>query len=707
MIRRYLPNETNFNHNKYILHPLSSEVYEEANGMFELKMELQKKEAITSGDIISAPTPRGDQLFRVYRITKSLQGKKIYARHIFYDLANAFLIDTRPTNATVQDALQSIFTSIPLSGWTYLSDIVDRKTAYYIRKNPVEAIIGAENSILNHWGGNLVRNNKEVKILAEGIDRGFEIRLGKNLLGIEDDSDESAIVTRLYPTVVIDQVVHALPEQFVDSPLITNYPNIVTKEVRVNLSEEDLLLPIEDIYEIMREFCENLYAIDAVDKPQVNYTVDFVQLKKIARLNQEINYTYEGLQQLTYETIETLTYDQLQGTQVINQFIDLLEQLDLYDLVKIRVKELDIDLQARVVSYKYDCLSGNFKSIELGGFKQAVYYQTQNLIQKIANDLQVSKGDISKIWDTAVNIVTGNKGGYKVDRLNSNNQPYETLYMDTPDINTAQSILRINNAGIAGTDSGINGPYELAMTTSGWIRGERIAAYSLSVISANLGTVTTGKIQSESGKLQINLDDDIFEITSNTDDKVTFAAEGLEFSSLVKPHKTKIDEGYIRIENTNTGQGRTLSNKLGFPVDRTVIGKWTVSKPTSLPPTEYTLVNPVFNGSSHLNLEPYSEFIANVQINLPEINPNSTAKVEVYEAGLDLSYFIDGGELYEFSIEFPTTWELRGNIVGFYYKKSLSGFSGVELRVRNLKTASTIGPTTVVAKLRITHLEQG
>lgn len=706
MIRRYDPNETDFNHNKHILRPLKAEVFEEANGMFELQMDLKKEDRASNGDIISAPTPRGEQLFRVYRITKTLYGKKIHARHIFYDLANTFLIDTRPTNATVQDALQSIFTSIDQSEWTYFSDIIDRRTAYYIRKNPVESIIGADNSILNTWGGNLIRDKKEIKILAEGIDRGFEIRLGKNLIGIEDDSDHSAIVTRLYPTVVIDQVVHALPEQYVDSPLIGNYPNIITKEVRINLSEEQQKYFMSDIYDLMRDYCQNLYTYDGVDKPQVNYKIDFVQLKKIARMAQEINYTYEGLEQLTYETIETLTYEQLQGTQLINQFIDLLETLDLYDLVKIRVKELDIDLKSRVVSYKYDCLSGNYISIELGSFKQSAYYQTQNLIQKIANDLQVSKGDISKIWDTAVNIVTGNKGGYKVDRLNSNNQPYETLYMDTPDINTAQSILRINNAGIAGTDSGINGPYELAMTTSGWIRGERIAAYSLSVISANLGTVTTGKIQSESGKLQINLDDDIFEITSNTNDKVTFGAEGLEFSSLVKPHKTKINEGYIRIENTNSGEGRTLSNKLGFPVNRYVKGKWDVVKPMA-PTTEYTLVNPDFDGSSFLNTEPYNEFVSYIQVSIPEIQPSSTAQVAVYEAGIELSEFVDGGELYEFSVEFPTTWELRGNLVGFYYKDSISGFSGVELRVRNLKTLSPIGPTTVIAKLRIANLGPG
>jgi len=518
VIRRYEPNETILTHNKFVLHPLSALVREEANGMFELEMELPKNTIINKRDLVVAPSPRGEQPFRVYRITKSLQGKKVFARHIFYDLANAFLINNRPTNATVQDALQSIFLAVGSQGFTYLSDVVDRKTAYYERKNPVEAIIGADNSILKLWGGNLVRDKKEIKIQASGIDRGFEIRLGKNLVGIEDDSDDISVITRLYPTVVIDQVVKALPENYIDSPLIGAYPQPIVKEVRIDLSKEEEVLPITEIYVLMRAYCQNLYSVDNIDKPIANYKVDFVQLAKIARIDQELKYSYEGLEQLTYNTIETLTYAQLEGTEIINQFIDLFEQIDLYDLVKIRVKELDIDLKARVISYKYDCLKARFASIELGGFKPSAQYQTANVIQRLANELEVSKSELAKIWDIAVNVITGNKGGYKITLKNADNEPYEDLYMDTPDIATAQKILRINNSGIAGTTGGINGPYDVAITTDGWVLAERILAYTLSAISADLGTVTTGKLRSTDGTIEIDLSNRTFRIGGGATD---------------------------------------------------------------------------------------------------------------------------------------------------------------------------------------------
>lgn len=506
MIKRFLPTETIYNHNKYILKPLRAEVVEEANGMFELEIELPKGTQVSRRDIITAPTPRGVQPFRVYRITKTLQGIRAYARHIFYDLANALLLDVRPTNTNVNGALQSIFNAVGWSGWSYLSDITDLRTAYYIRKNPVEAIIGAENSILNVWGGNLVRNGKEVRINASGIDRGYEIRLGKNLIGIEDDSDDSNVVTRLYPTFERNQVIYGIPEGYVDSPLVGNYPTPIAKEIRVALTDEQKELPDADIYDILRDFCDNLYSVDNVDKPVVNYKIDFVQLAKVARMAQERKYTYAGLEQLTYQTLSTLTYGELQSVNVIEQFTDLLEKVDLYDLVKIKVKELDIDLQARVISYRYDCLGERYAKLELGGFKPSNQYQTSNIVQQIKNEREKASDEFRELYDLAINQVTGNNGGYQITRRNANNEPYETLWMDTPDIQTAQKVLRINQNGIAGSENGFNGPYNVAITTDGYVVAERILANQLSAISANLGTVTTGKLISTDGTVSVDLD---------------------------------------------------------------------------------------------------------------------------------------------------------------------------------------------------------
>ena len=438
MIRKYDRTETVFNHNKNVLFPLASKVAEEANGLFEFEGNFPRTAHINKGDVISAPTPRGEQPFRVYRVAKTLLGKKVYARHRFYDLAKNFLIDVRPTLLTCNAALQYILAHAEsTTSFTGTSDVIGSNTAYYVRMNPVQAIIGAENSLLNIWGGNLVRNNNQIAIKANGNDRGYEIRLGKNLMGVEDDSDESGIVTRLYPTVVIDQVVQALPEKYVDSPLINSYESSIIKEVVVELTEEQQALTLAEIYVIMRTYCNNLYSVDNVDKPVPNYTVNFIELSKTEQ--------YKNLQ--------------------------ILEQLDLYDLVNINVAELEISLKAKVIKYEYDCLAEKYISIELGGFSPSAQYQTSNIIRKIQNDLLNQNGLIASAIDYATNLITGNKGGYIVFRRYPDGTPYELNFLDTDSIQTAVEVIRINKDGMGFSHTGYNGPFETAIVAGQLVTG--------------------------------------------------------------------------------------------------------------------------------------------------------------------------------------------------------------------------------------------
>lgn len=464
MIRRYERDETVFKHNKTVLHPFKGTVKEKANNYFELEIEVPMNENISNGDIIVTPTPRGEQPFRAYRHIKTLKGKKVFARHLSYDLLKNFLIDVRASNALVQDALQLILNNAESPHlFTGSSNMTNRETAYYIRKNPIEAIMGAENSILNRWGGCLIRDNYNLRIVQSGLDRNFEIRLGKNLIGIEDNSDESQVVTRLYPTIVTNQVVHALPEKFIDSPFLNAYEVPMISEVRIALEDGQEELPLEELYQIMRDYCNNLYLVDNIDKPISNFIVDFVQLKNTSALS--------------------------------DGFLNLMEQIDLYDYATVRVAAIDIDVKLQMIEYSYNILTKKYDNIELGQKPVSSSYQTANVIQHLSNELAKSNKGFSALWDLAINIVSGNKGGYQITRKNANNEPYETLWMDTKDINTASNVLRINKSGIAGSISGINGPYDVAITTDGWVVGKRILTESLAAITANLGTVTAGRIQ--------------------------------------------------------------------------------------------------------------------------------------------------------------------------------------------------------------------
>lgn len=467
MIRYFNRNETNFNHNETILNPISCFILEEANGMFELEAEFPKITIINDGDIIKAPTPKGEQLFRIYRVKKSLNSKKVNARHIFYDLSKNFLIDVNLDNVSGFTALQTVLdNSENEHNFIGTSEVLTQNSARYERINPIQAIIGEDNSILNLWGGNLIRDNFNINIKANGTDCGFEIRLGKNLIGIDADIDESSVKTRIYPTVILgdNDTVYSLPEKYIDSPYINNYgePIIYTEEIK--LTDEQKILPIEDIYNIMRDYCNDLFSTYNIDKPIINYKVDFVELSKTEQY----------------------------------KHLAMLEQLDLYDIVTVNVSHLDINVKARVIKYKYDCMKERYESIELGDFSSVSNYKTDNIVKQLQSGIKASQSAA----EYATNVITGNKGGYVVTRRYPDGKPYEFLVMDTEDINTAQNVFRLNNSGLGFSRTGYNGTYNTAMT----IDGHMVADYM------DTGTLTSILLKSDNyiistSGMQINLAD--------------------------------------------------------------------------------------------------------------------------------------------------------------------------------------------------------
>jgi len=473
MISFYESNETDFKHNGGVINnALSCKVIEEANGLYELELICPISDIaleLTDGKIVKAPTPRGDQLFRIYKPVKTLNAYKVYARHIFYDLLDNFIEDVRPTSINGQGAISDILnaTTDP-HNFTGYSDIENMNTAYTIRKNPVQALIGTEdNSFLNRWGGELLRDNFGIKILQNaGIDRGYEARLGKNIFGVEEELDTSGITTKLYPTVVLeDNQVYTLPEKYIESTLIGSYPHPITREVRIELTEEEKALPLVEIFEIMRSYCLDFYNVNNIDKPRANYKIDFIELSKTEH--------YKDLA--------------------------ILEQIDLYDTVTAVVDTLNINIKAKVIRTVYDGLKKRYEQIELGNFTNRLSNQKQQVTDMINKATEgISETTIGKKIRDYTDKITGNLGGYVITRVNADGEPYEILLMDTNDINTSKEVIRLNQEGIGLSTSGYNGPFDVAMTAKGIVA----SLITSGVIDANL--IRAGVI--EGGKVRFNLD---------------------------------------------------------------------------------------------------------------------------------------------------------------------------------------------------------
>ena len=200
MIHLYDKNETDFTHNGIcILKPLEAVVTEELNGDYSLKITMPRgNKEIEIEQIIKVPTQKSEQLFRVYNSDIDMLGNQVfYARHIFYDLLDYFIEDTRPSGSGAL-AISKILENTPFTG---TSDITEQGTAYYQMMNPVKAILGADNAFIEVWGGELERDNFNVRMRNHlGTDRGVSIRYRKNLTVLRLQTDLSGVYTKIMPT---------------------------------------------------------------------------------------------------------------------------------------------------------------------------------------------------------------------------------------------------------------------------------------------------------------------------------------------------------------------------------------------------------------------------------------------------------------------------------------------------------------------------
>lgn len=367
MIEVYVKGNEDYGSNgDMTLTPTTCEVELTVEGAAELTLEhpiddLGRWEYLVTDNVIAAPTPYSKkQLFRIYDYTKTETEVTAYARHVFYDSAGEMLVDVRPTDKTGQEALDII-----LSGTKYKAktNIKTRSTAYYIRKNIMEAIGGDdENSFINRWGGERMYDNFTVIINDRlGGDYGACAEFGRNMTGIEADISIDDVVTRIIPVSYNGHTLEG-EEPWIDSPLIGSYANpraAVIKFEDVKLLEdcqegEEGFSTLELLREELKRRCTKEYE-NGLDKPKVNYKVDLVEVA-----NTE---DYKDYKKLT--------------------------TIGIGDDVLTKDRKLKINVTARCIRLVYDCIEEENAEVELGNFIENYFDKTTSaadIIQKVTRE---------------------------------------------------------------------------------------------------------------------------------------------------------------------------------------------------------------------------------------------------------------------------------------------------------------------------------
>lgn len=365
MIQIYSPENTNFEQNgDMTLFPEVCDAEAELKGSWILNIthpldEDGRWKYIVEEAVISVPTFMGEkQLYRIDSVDKSDTEITAKAYPIFFDSADeVFLMDTRPTNKSGQDALNDMTAGTKYSA---VSDIATGNTAYFVRRNLLDAINGSdEPTFLGIWGGEPLYDNFKVIINERaGGDYGAQVRYGMNMEGVNHKVDMSSVVTRIIPVAYNGRL---FSQGFVDSPLIKKYAKVYTREIKF----EDVKL-LEDLKD--SEETEGI-------------TVCNTQEELDAALIQKCNEQFTAGIDLPVVTIE-VDMIALENTDEYKEFTDLVK-VGLGDIVGCYNSKLDITTQARAIKVVWDCITDSIKSVVLGDYEKNVLDAFGSTISRI------------------------------------------------------------------------------------------------------------------------------------------------------------------------------------------------------------------------------------------------------------------------------------------------------------------------------------
>lgn len=456
MIKVFGQTDRDFSSNgDIVLKPVRAIVHKEDNGSFYLDLvtDLSYIDYLLVGNIVVAPTPQGDQAFRVYNPTVTRKKISVKCRHVFYDSENYLIEDSYVSNKDCNDALDHLNNATePQSAFTTVSDVSTVASFRCVRKSLAEAV----ETVIERWGGHLVRDNFQIGIRANiGADNGVTVRYGKNLKDISCVYDWSNVVTKLMP-VGKDGIL--LPEKYVTSA--NQYEIPYTKTVSFDQNEIE-----EDSYSTNAAYLEALVA-DLRQKAQ-----NFVEAHSVP----EVNYTLDA-------NLEKIT--------------------DIGDTVEVIDSRLGLNLETHVISYDYDCVLGKYKTIQFGNFRQTLENfsstmtaASEKIATEKAEETRVVLG--AELTEATARIWSALSDSYVIydgDKI---------LVVDALPKENATNVIMINSGGIAFSQTGINGVFNSAWTIDGTLNMQNINVINLTADLIKGGTLKLGSKLNESGTLEL------------------------------------------------------------------------------------------------------------------------------------------------------------------------------------------------------------
>lgn len=374
------------------IQPLSCIVTEELNGIYEAEFTVAETEKHfdalhVSGLLrISAGELEGEQMFRIYKMTKPINGIcTVYCQHISYDLSKIAVLPFSSTGAA--SLCQDIVSHI--TGGTYpftmTTDIESTSTFKLdIPRTFRECLGGYDGSVLDVFRGEYEWNNLTVIMHSRrGADNGVRIAYGKNLTDFQQEENIENVHTAVLGYATVNDVtVYGSVYHKVQS----GYPKVLIVDFSSEY-ETDETPTSADLTAKARTYAE----ANNIEIPHVNLDIGFVPL---------------------YQTEEYKN-------------IAPLERVSLGDTVHVEFPKLGVTATARVIRTEWNSELHRYESVQLGDAKANMNTVINQAVGEVRKQTDADKGFLEdQLNEMATLIINGlglhrtlvavDGGGYRI-----------------------------------------------------------------------------------------------------------------------------------------------------------------------------------------------------------------------------------------------------------------------------------------------------
>ena len=469
MIKIFSPTDKVFNSNgDAVVNATRAVIHKVDNGDYYIELEcgLDYIDYVKPNNLIVAPTPQGYQAFRIQAPVETTRTKiKVKAWHVYYDSENYLIADTFIVDKNCNAALDQLndHTDNP-SPFTTLSDVETVRSFRCVRKSLFEAV----NTVLERWGGHLVRDNFNLQIRnVIGQDNGVIIQYKKNLKSIMVSESWDSVCTKLLP---VGKDGYTLDELYLyaDTQYAIPYTRTVSFD-QGDINQDDY--PDESSYlEALREdlIAQGTAYLKISQYPKINYTLS-ANMEKIT---------------------------------------------DVGDIVEVQDERLGVSLTASVLSFDYDCILEKYTQVEFGTLSANL----SDLMSGISNEINTSVAEATQDLTVNLNAAIEVAEAKIWEALGSSYCIYsgdQIMIVDSLPAETAHNCIRINSAGIAFSQTGINGTFTTAWTIDGTFNAQAINVINFTAdlirggilkLGSNLNSYGSLEVYNESNNLIAKLD---------------------------------------------------------------------------------------------------------------------------------------------------------------------------------------------------------